>query len=67
MIFGFRVFADLIASLVDTHIISKVLVIMIGETIPFLFIPMSEKDFTIRKNHIVIGDHEDVKKDLDNH
>lgn len=62
-----HVFADLIASLVDPHIRSMVIGIMIGGTIPLLFIPLLEKYFTKSKDHIVVGDHEDVKKDLDSH
>ena len=62
-----HVVADLIASMIDPHLISMALGIVVGGIIPLLFIPILEKYFTKSKNHIVVGDHEDVKKDLDSH
>ena len=72
VIFGFvhasiTVVADLIASMIDPHLRSMALGIVVGGIIPLLFIPILEKYFTKSKNHIVVGDHEDVKKDLDSH
>jgi len=44
-----------------------VLGIVIGGIIPLFFIPLLEKYVVKSKHHIVTGDHDDIKKDLDNH
>ena len=44
-----------------------ILGIVVGGLIPLAFIPLLERFVTKSKNHIVIGDHEDIKKDLDSH
>ena len=62
-----HVVADLIASMIDPHLRSMAMGIVVGGIIPLLFIPILEKYFTKSKNHIFVGDHEDVKKDLDSH
>ena len=62
-----HVIADLIASLIDPSIRSMVLGIVIGGIIPLLFIPLFEKYVNKSKSHIVVGDHEDIKKDLESH
>ncbi len=62
-----HIFADVIASYLDPHIRTMILGIVIGGLIPLLFIPLLEKFVTKSKYHIITGDHEDVKKDLDSH
>lgn len=59
-----HIIADIIASLVDPHLRSAVFGIALGGIIPLLFIPILEKLVTKSQHHIVIGDHEDVKKDI---
>ena len=39
--------------------------IVVGGLIPLIFIPLLEKYVTKSKHHIAIGDHEDLKKDLE--
>ncbi len=62
-----HIFADLIASYLDPHIRSMIVGIVFGGLIPLIFIPFLEKFVTKSKHHIITGDHEDVKKDLDSH
>ena len=62
-----HIIADLIASYIDPHIREMILGIVVGGIIPLIFIPFLEKYITKSKHHIVTGDHEDVKKDLDSH
>ena len=62
-----HILADLIASFLDPHVRSMILGIIIGGVIPLIFIPFFEKYIIKSKNHIVVGDHEDIKKDLDSH
>ena len=62
-----HVIADIIASFLDPHIRKMVLGIVVGGIIPLLFIPIFEKYLVKSKHHIVTGDHEDIKKDLENH
>ena len=62
-----HVFADIIASFLDPHIRKMVLGIVVGGVIPLFFIPIIEKYLVKSKHHIVTGDHEDIKKDLENH
>ena len=62
-----HIIADVIASYLDPHIRSMILGIVVGGLIPLAFIPLLERFITKSKNHIVIGDHEDIKKDLDSH
>ena len=62
-----HIIADIIASYLDPHIRSMILGIVVGGLIPLAFIPFLERFITKSKNHIVIGDHEDIKKDLDSH
>ena len=63
-----HILADLIASYIDPHVRSMIFGIVVGGIIPLAFIPLLEK--LIKKkseHHIITGDHEDVKKDLDSH
>ena len=62
-----HIIADVIASFLDPHIRSMVLGIVVGGIIPLFFIPLLEKYVVKSKHHIVTGDHDDIKKDLDNH
>ena len=63
-----HILADLIASYLDPHIRSMILGIVIGGLLPLAFIPFLEILIKKKnKQHIVVGDHEDIKKDLDSH
>ena len=62
-----HVIADLIASMLDPHIRLAVIGIVLGGLLPLVAIPFMEKYYTKSKYHIVVGDHEDVKKDLKSH
>ena len=62
-----HILADVIASYLDPHIRSMIIGIVIGGVIPLFFIPILERFVTKSQNHIVTGDHEDIKKDLDSH
>ena len=62
-----HVIADLIASLLDPSIRPATLGIFLGGLTPLIFIPFLEKYVVKSKHHIVVGDHEDIKKDLDSH
>ena len=62
-----HVIADLVASLLDPSIRSATLGIVLGGLTPLIFIPFLERYVVKSKHHIVVGDHEDVKKDLKNH
>lgn len=63
----FHIIADIIATFIDPHIRSMLLGIVVGGVIPLLLIPVLEKYFNKSKNHIMIGDHNDIKKDLKSH
>ena len=62
-----HIVADLVASYIDPHIRSMVLGIVAGGLIPLLFVPFLERYIVKSKHHIVIGDHEDIEKDLKHH
>ena len=62
-----HVIADLIASLLDPSIRPATLGILFGGLTPLIFIPLLEKYVVKSKHHIVVGDHEDIEKDLKNH
>jgi len=62
-----HVIADLVASLLDPSIRSATLGIVLGGLTPLIFIPLLEKYVVKSKHHIVVGDHDDVEKDLKNH
>ena len=59
--------ADLIAPLLDPSIRPATLGIVLGGLTPLIFIPFLEKYVVKSKHHIVVGDHEDIEKDLKNH
>ena len=60
-----HVIADYIAATLDPDLRSAAVGIVIGGLIPIIFIPLLEKYVTKSKHHIAIGDHEDLKKDLE--
>ena len=62
-----HIIADLIASYLDPNIRSMILGIVVGGIIPLMLIPLLERYITKSRHHIITGDHEDVKKDLDSH
>ena len=59
-----HVIADLVAALVDTSMRARTLGIVLGGLLPLLLIPFLEKYFTKSEKHIMVGDHEDIEKDL---
>lgn len=62
-----HIIADLVASYLDPHVRSMVLGIMAGGILPLLFVPLFEKLIVKSQHHIVVGDHEDISKDLKSH
>ena len=62
-----HVVADLIASLIDPQIRFATIGIVLGGITPLVFIPFLEKYVVKSKHHIVVGDHEDIEKDLKSH
>ena len=62
-----HVLADLIAALIDPSMLPATLGIVIGGLLPLLLIPLLEKVVIKSKHHVVIGDHEDIEKDLKSH
>ena len=62
-----HVLADLIAALIDPSMRPATLGIVIGGILPLLLIPFLEKIIVKSKYHVVIGDHEDIEKDLKSH
>ena len=62
-----HVVADFIASSLDPDIRPAVFGIVLGGLLPLVIVPFLEKYYTKSKYHIVVGDHEDVKKDLESH
>jgi len=59
-----HIIADFIAATLDPHLKSAAIGIVIGGLIPLSVIPLMEKYITKSKYHVVVGDHEDLKKDL---
>ena len=62
-----HILADLIASYTDPHLRSMVVGIVSGGLVPLLFVPLFEKFVIKSKHHIVVGDHEDISRDLKSH
>ena len=56
--------ADLIAALIDANLRGHALGIFLGGIVVLPLIPIFEKYVIKSKHHIVIGDHDDLKKDL---
>ena len=59
-----HIVADFIAALADPNLKSAAYGIVIGGFLPLLAVPFLEKYVTKSKYHTVVGDHEDLKKDL---
>ena len=59
-----HVIADFIAALADPNLQSAAYGIVLGGLVPLLAVPLLEKYVTKSKYHTVVGDHEDLKKDL---
>ena len=59
-----HVIADFVAATLDPHLKSAAIGIVAGGLAPLMLIPLLEKYVVKSKHHIVVGDHEDVKKDL---
>ena len=59
-----HIIADFIAALADPHLKSAAFGIVIGGFLPLLAVPFLEKYVTKSKYHTVVGDHEDLKRDL---
>ena len=62
-----HVLADLIAALIDPSMRPATIGIVIGGLLPLLLVPLLEKVVVKSKYHVVIGDHEDIEKDLKSH
>ena len=60
-----HVIADFVAATLDPHLKSAAIGIVLGGLAPLVLIPLLEKYIVKSKHHIVVGDHEDVKKDLE--
>ena len=62
-----HVIADFIAASLDPHLKSAAIGIVLGGLIPLTLGPIFDKYIIKSKHHIVVGDHEDLKKDLEEH
>ena len=62
-----HVVADFIAASLDPHLKSAAIGIVLGGLIPLTLVPIFDKYIVKSKHHIVAGDHEDLKKDLEEH
>jgi|TARA_B110000261_G_C12924716_1_gene293910 hypothetical protein len=62
-----HVVADLIAALLDSTMRPATLGIVLGGLLPLLLVPILERVVVKSKHHVVVGDHEDVEKDLKSH
>ena len=62
-----HVVADFIAASLDPHLKSAAIGIVLGGLIPLTLVPIFDKYIVKRKHHIVVGDHDDLKKDLEEH
>lgn len=61
-----HVVADIIASVFDPHLRFAMVGIAIGGIVPFIAIPFLEKWVVKSEHHIIVGDHEDIKEDIQN-
>ena len=59
-----HVIADFIAALADPDLQSAAYGIVLGGLVPLIAVPFLEKYVTKSRYHTVVGDHEDLKKDL---
>ena len=59
-----HVIADYIAATLDPELRSAAVGIVLGGLVPLILIPLLDKYIVKSKHHIVVGDHEDLKRDL---
>lgn len=59
-----HIIADFVAALADPDLKSAAFGIVIGGFLPLLAVPFLEKYVTKSRYHTVVGDHEDLKRDL---
>ncbi len=59
-----HVIADLVAALIDPSMRARTFGIVLGGLLPLLLIPFLERYITKSERHIMVGDHEDIEKDL---
>jgi hypothetical protein len=59
-----HVIADYIAATLDPNLRSAAIGIVLGGLVPLLLVPLLDKYIVKSKHHIAVGDHEDLKKDL---
>ena len=62
-----HVVADFIAASLDPHLKSAAIGIVLGGLIPLTLVPIFDKYIVKSKHHIVVGDHDYLKKDLEEH
>ena len=60
-----HIIADFIAAIADPNLKSAAYGIVLGGFVPLLAVPFLEKYVTKSRYHTVVGDHEDLKKDLE--
>ena len=60
-----HVIADYIAATLDPDLKTAAIGIVLGGLVPLLLVPLMEKYVIKSKHHIAVGDHEDLKKDLE--
>ena len=60
-----HVVADIIASAFDPNTRFAMVGTAIGGIIPFIAIPFLERWVVKSKHHIIVGDHEDIKEDIE--
>ncbi len=59
-----HIIADFVAAMADPDLKSAAFGIVIGGFLPLMAVPFLEKYVTKSRYHTVVGDHEDLKKDL---
>ena len=59
-----HVIADYVAATLDPNLRSAAIGIVLGGLVPLILIPALDKYVVKSKHHIVVGDHDDLKKDL---
>ena len=59
-----HVIADYIAATLDPNLRSAAIGIVLGGLVPLILIPILDRYVVKSKHHIVVGDHDDLKKDL---
>ena len=62
-----HVVADFIAASLDPNLKSAAIGIVLGGLIPLTLVPIFDKYIVKSKHHIVVGYHDDLKKDLEEH